>query len=150
MDQIKIDNFLKENPEKEFPNYEHLDNTKSADIRSRICEKLGVSSSADSLNLVQQIEKYGHVCVGVHCNENNFDLKKAFLSIEVECPKNVYISWYRFDDIDKLRFADLAEKFDDIWYESVDDLDIFDDSFSWIVSVTHYGQLKFIRLEAPE
>ncbi|EKO31739.1 hypothetical protein LEP1GSC179_0008 [Leptospira santarosai str. MOR084] len=41
---------------------------------------------------------------------------------------------------------DLINNFDDIWYPSVDDIDIIDMSISWILSVSHFGEIKLIDL----
>jgi hypothetical protein len=55
------------------------------------------------------------------------------------------VSWYRVDQIDEIAFDDLATWFDDIWYPNSDDLDICDDTLSWVVSINHEGDVNWIR-----
>lgn len=43
---------------------------------------------------------------------------------------NVYINWYRYDQVDEMAFVDLDKCFADIWYPGPDDIDIFDSEFS--------------------
>jgi hypothetical protein len=63
----------------------------------------------------------------------------------VACPKKVYLNWYRFDDIDQIDLAALDQYFSDIWYPGSDDLDVFDDSTDWIVSIAHFGKIRFFK-----
>jgi hypothetical protein len=63
----------------------------------------------------------------------------------VTSPKKVYLNWYRFDDIDQIDLADLDRYFFDIWYPDSDDLDVFDDSADWIVSIAHHGNVRLFR-----
>lgn len=46
-----------------------------------------------------------------------------------------------------MRFKDLTEHFDYIWYPGPDDIEIFDDSLSWILSVDHGGYLRVLVLD---
>jgi hypothetical protein len=54
---------------------------------------------------------------------------------------NAFLNWYRFDKVDELKFDDLCEVFDDLWYPSSDDLDILNPNINWVVSIEHFGQL---------
>ncbi len=37
--------------------------------------------------------------------------------------------------------------FSDIWYPSLDDIEIFDLNLNWIVSVRHYGGIYYVKLQ---
>ena len=39
-------------------------------------------------------------------------------------------------------FAIVSKYFSDIWYPSTDDIDVFDSSVSWILSVNHEGEIR--------
>lgn len=73
--------------------------------------------------------------------EEKFSLLELFSSQNIISNDFVYINWYRFDVIDKMKLGDLCLHFDNIWYPRVDDVDIFDDSFQWIVSVSYDGTI---------
>jgi len=40
-------------------------------------------------------------------------------------------------------FDDLFKFFSDIWYPSLDDIEIFDINLNWIISVRHYGDIYY-------
>jgi hypothetical protein len=59
----------------------------------------------------------------------------------------VFINWYRFDDIDEMRLPDLAEHFADVWLPMAEDPDIFDSTFTWMLSIAHYNAYTLRRLD---
>lgn len=146
MDQVKIDNFIRENPESTFPKYIVLSDEECTDIRSSFFERLGLDASADGMTLVNEVDKRSEICEEFNCNEIYFDLKEVIASLGITCPEYVFINWYRYDDIDKMLFSDLAGYFDDIWYADVDDIDVFDKTNTWLLSLSHYGQVKILKL----
>ena len=58
----------------------------------------------------------------------------------------VYINWRHFESLDEMAFVALAKYFDDIWYAGADDIDIFDDTLSWVLSVRHDGEVRALKL----
>ncbi len=146
MDQIKVDNFVKENPDGTFPKYVALDKESCAEIRLSLSERLEIDVSSGSMVLVNAIDRLGEICGRFNCDDDELDLKKTLSSLEIYWPEYVFINWYRYDDIDKVKFSDLANHFDDVWYPNVDDIDIFDETFTWVLSLTHYGVIKILRV----
>jgi len=65
----------------------------------------------------------------------------------ISAEKKVYVNWYRYDNVDEIQFVDLTKYFDDIWYPGLDDIDIFDATFSWILSISHDGAVRSARLK---
>ncbi|WP_234399978.1 hypothetical protein [Campylobacter concisus] len=45
-----------------------------------------------------------------------------------------------------MRFDDLSKFFSDIWYPSLNDIEIFDINLNWIISVRHYGAIYHFTL----
>ena len=74
-------------------------------------------------------------------NEQDFNIKKIFQHLDKDVTFKVYINWFRFDNIDQMKFNDFSTYFYDIWFPSVDDIDLFDESYSWIVSIRHDGMI---------
>ncbi len=146
MEQVKIDNFARENPEDTFPKYITLDSRSCADISSALSERLRLDASADSMALVNEVDRLGEICKGLNYDDDNFDLKKVLSFLGISWPEYVFINWYRYDSIDKMMLFDLANHFEDVWYPDVDDIDIFDETFTWVLSLTHYGQVKFLKI----
>ncbi len=65
-------------------------------------------------------------------------------SLDLEPQEEVYINWDDFTTIVRMRFKDLTEHFHYVWYPGPDDIEIFDDSLSWILSVDHGGYLRVL------
>ena len=78
---------------------------------------------------------------GLNAGDENFDLENVTQTAGISVHDKVFVNWYHFDKIDTLAFKDLAVFLGYIWYPSSDDIDIFDSSFSWIVSITHQGEV---------
>lgn len=146
MDQIKIDNFNRENPDWDFPGYVKLGNKACSSIRSLLRKKLKLDSSSDKLALVNEVNLRSEIFSETRSDDESFNLRQTLNSLEVKLPERVLINWYRYDDINEIKFEDLVSYFDDIWYPAVDDIDIFDDTLKWILSISHSGEMKILRL----
>lgn len=145
MDQVKIENYQRENPGRDFPNYLSLGTESCKNIRSDLFEKLKLDPLVGCLKLVCELDRQSEICDDIRCDSDDFDLKNVLKSLGLDTPEFVFINWYRYDDIDKIEFVDLANNFDDIWYPQADDIDIFDRSLQWILSITHDGRIKVLK-----
>lgn len=146
MEKVKIDNFYRENREADFPKHVTLDSRSCADVRASLTRNLKLDNTADSMTLVNTVDRLGEVCEGFNTEDDLFSLRAVLSSLEIELPEYVFINWYRYDCIDKITLSDLADNFHDIWYPDVDDIDIFDESFTWLLSVAHYGRIKILKI----
>ena len=52
----------------------------------------------------------------------------------------------KFNHLYQSILNDTDSYFDDIWYPDADDIDVFDDTVTWILSVAHSGQNKLLKL----
>lgn len=147
MDKLKIDNFSKIHREIDFPKYVSLDSVSAKKIQFLIAEKLKLEDCSDGLSLVKKIDARGALCEGINAEDEQFSLSEAISLAGLISSELVYVNWYRYDDIDKLCLNDFDKYFDDLWYPDLDDIDIFDDSLTWIMSVLHSGQIKVLRLQ---
>lgn len=57
--------------------------------------------------------------------------------------QHCYINWRGFEDIDRLETKALAKYFDDIWYPGPDEIDIWDASYEWIMSIDADGGIRY-------
>lgn len=145
MEKIKLDNFSNEYPGRDFPEYVSLSKSACSDIAQSIQEKFALANGTDGLTLVKAIDALARPCeVASHVGED-FDLNALLNACGIDAANVVYINWHRYDKIDRLKRCDLASHFYDIWYRDVDDIDVFDDSLSWILSVRHDGYIKLLR-----
>ena len=135
MDQIKLENFRKEHGF-EMPIIRSL----SPDECLKIIENLLHKFSLDDIDEFFKIDKFNKLD-GFSADEENFDLKTAFSELGIATPNEICINFNKFESIDILHFDDLSKFFSDVWYPSLDDIEIFDINLSFIISVRHYGAI---------
>ena len=145
MDKIKIQNFLREYPNKPFPNFKLLSNDEAKEKEEIFRERLRLPIETTPLELVQIIQEMGVSIPNIDAELDGFNLKSLMDDITILPEKYVFINWYRFDVIDEIGLDDLSEFFDDIWYPAVDHIDIFDQSHLWIISIDYSGNVSTLK-----
>ena len=139
MENVKIDNFQKAFPDQEFPPFSHLNIQIATKFKVLLGRKLGIANPADGLELIRKLVATGTAHPEYGVVEDVLSLGQVLASTNLSRPESVYLNWHRFDDIDSLKTVDFEAYFPDIWYPSADDLDVFDDSLKWILTITHNG-----------
>ena len=142
----KIKYFKESYPERQFPTIRELGKEETRLIRHRLADHF-VLSSVDPLAMVMEIDRRQEVLKEYNAEEKGFRLSPILSKLNVPIQKNVYLNWYRYDVVDEMAFTDLDTYFDDIWYPGPDDVDIFDSSFGWILSIQHEGYVMFLMAE---
>ena len=137
MDQIKLENFRKEHGF-EMPIIRSLSAGECLKIRENLLHKF----SLDDIDEFFKIDKFSRLD-GFNADEENFDLKAAFRKLNIATLNEICINFNKFESIDILRFEDFSKFFSDIWYLSLDDIEIFDINLSFIFSVRHYGTIYY-------
>ena len=140
MDQIKLENFRKEYGIK-MPIIRSLSLGECLKLREKLLHKF----SLNNIDEFFKIDKFSKLD-GFNADEKNFDLKTAFSELSIATPNEICINFNKFENIDILRFDDLLNFFSDIWYPSLDDIEIFDINLSFIISVRHYGAIYYFTL----
>jgi len=135
MDQIKLENFCKEYGF-EMPIVRSLSNDECLKIRENLLHKF----SLDDIDEFFKIDKFSKLD-GFNAGEANFDIKAVFSKLNIATPNEICINFNKFENIDILHFDDLSKFFSDVWYPSLDDIEIFDINLSFIISVRHYGAI---------
>lgn len=82
--------------------------------------------------------------LSTNAESNIFSLTELISSLNIVARDFVYVNWYRFDRIDKIKLTDLCENFEYIWYPGSDDIEVFDDSLEWMISISHGGQVSLV------
>jgi hypothetical protein len=147
MDQFKIENYQRDKPGMAFPSWEPVPPEKCSLFRERIASQVELQPRVDSLVLLRKLSEISFDVTSFEPDSARPDLLKILQSLKIEPLKQVYINWYRYENIDKMTFLDLELHLDDIWYPASDDIDIFDDTLKWILSVTHYGIVRAVILK---
>lgn len=137
MDQIKLENFRKEYGF-DMPVIRSLLPGECLKIRENLLHKF----SLQNIDEFFKIDKFSRLD-GFSADKENFDLKAVFGKLNIATPNEICINFNKFESIDILRFDDLSKFFSDIWYPSLDDIEIFDINLSFIISVRHYGDIYY-------
>ena len=137
-----------------FPTLQHLSSEACNDIRKRLRNSLFPDDSdvrsPSSLAIVCEVAKLQRAYEHVTANADSFNLAALVSSLKIRPQESVFINWYRFDVVDCMLLSDLARHFHDIWYPGSDDIDVFDESLTWILSIDHDGYVKFARIKGSE
>ena len=136
-------------------NFQHEHNTNMPIVRSiegseceAVCRSLFRNWHVNTLEEFFKKEEQEFVLLDdINAEDNDLDWNKVFNSIGIPVPNEVFINFERFNNIDVFLFNDFCKYFDDIWYPAADDIEVFDASFNWIVSVKHYGLVHYAKIE---
>ncbi len=140
METFKIDLFKSEH-KTDFPRFISLSTEDCLMLVDGLLKKYEFSN-IDSLMKLLYSNKELLLSIDA-CEE--FKLIDTLSSLKVNPLTDVYVNWRRFDDIDIFNIADVDKYFFDLWYPSSDDIDIFDESLDWIISIRHDGRVSFLK-----
>ncbi|MDB5156581.1 MAG: hypothetical protein JWR50_1288 [Mucilaginibacter sp.] len=140
-----MDEFKKELFEKEhlanFPKYETLNNSESQKILDDLSKKYNIDSSNFAKELAGRQSSYD----SLHNDSlDGFELRVTLANIGIEPLNQIFINWNNFEDLDVFDTDDLDKYFNDIWFPVSDDINLFDKSMNWILSISHYGAISFL------
>ena len=142
MEKFKIDNFSKESVGVPFPKFESLGSQECSDIRFQLCSRLSLPTDCTDVELAFLVDSLQTNLSGASVEKGSFDLESVLVSIGVTVCNDVYVNWHHFKAIDEMNVHDLSKHFFDVWYPCSDDIDIFDSSLSWILSIDHEGAIR--------
>ena len=143
MEKFKLENFKKEYGFK-MP----LVKTMSFDECRIIRESILLKFNIDKLDNFFIIEEENFIKIeNVNAEDKNLDWFKLLNHINIPIPHEIYINFNRFDKVDVIHFKDFDKYFSDIWYPSSDDIEIFDITNNWFVSVRHYGAIYYMKIK---
>ena len=148
MEKFRIDNFLEAEPGKVFPYFESVPPDVCRELKARLAQKLKLRRESDALIVLEAAVSKVQVLEGLSAEDRLFDLQGVLRRVSAVQPHDfVYINWDRFEHIDRMRVADLSQHFFYIWYSGPDDIELFDDNLSWLMSIHHSGTVSVGRLE---
>jgi hypothetical protein len=144
MQSFKIENYEGEHGKGTFPHFHHLSLSECESVRELLKERLQMTGDVSYLDITVAVDGLDFICNVGNAQEEYFNIDAILRHLITDENEKIFINWYRFDDIDELMAGDLISLFNDIWYPSADDIEIFDKNVNWIVSVDHSGFIKTI------
>lgn len=129
----------------DLPQLEALDPARCQEVRRHVAHSLEMSPAGEPRDLSIALRARTTWLPGIVATAEDFSLLDLTRHLGIEADV-VYVNFWRFDDVDELRLDELSRRFDDIWFEVTDDIEIFDDSLSWYLSVSHDGAVGIYRV----
>lgn len=123
-----------------FPNYETLMELECDKLVSAIAERYNIDKS----NFEEQMRSKQSYFKEVYALDG-FKLLNTLNKLEIEPLSEIFLNWYQFKKIDIFTTDNLDKYFYDIWFPSSDDVDLFDESLSWILSIRHDGCVSYLK-----
>jgi hypothetical protein len=148
MDRFKLEHFYRNHPGRAFPAHSTLSVAESEVLRERLKTRCGLPRNASDLELTKRLVASATVLTNADPQGPDFDLATLLRQLNIRPGEEVLINWHRFDAVDRMQLTDLSTYFGDIWYPDADDLEILDDSCSWILVVPHSGNARLVVLAA--
>jgi hypothetical protein len=145
MDAFKIENFRKDDPSKKFPWFETLTLEQCQKIRTELFAEMKIPKELKGPELARAIDQIQTPVAGFLNEKGVLTLEGVLKDLGIDCENLVHINWKHFDDIDRFEKDELFLYFFNIWYPSSDDIDIFDSTGKWLLSVDHGGGMKIIK-----
>ena len=147
MEHFKLEIFQNEKPGSSFPWFRSLSADEMWIIRQQLATASKLPGNVTSLTLTKRIAELSSRCSDLNAEDEHFRLETVFQRLKINQPQMIYVNWYRYDKVDEMRFAEVADCFDYIWYPGSDDIDFFDATLSWVVSIDHAGYVSAVVFE---
>lgn len=144
MDAHKIDNFERVSTGK-FPDFRTLQGTELTTSQNRVFSLFEI---ALNIQLPLEISKMQDLCESRYKTlalDEGFDICEVLREFAVHTREVIYLNWSMFDKIDQIDIYDFSNFFSNIWYPGVGDIDLFDETLFWMISIYHDGiiELKY-------
>lgn len=146
MDKLKLLRLQQDQPAIDLTSIRTVPAHKAQQLLTAICDRTGLGKSNNGLSLVRHLRQQSRPLVGMDANQPDFALARAFEEAGISPGDRVFINWHRFDDLDDVSTETVTEHFDQFWYPKADDIDIFDGTLTWFLSVDSEGSVWVARI----
>ena len=144
MHDIKRKRFATQHPGVEFPTIEPVSANQATALRICLASAAHFPPEVDNLALTHHLDSILRPVDNHDARAPDFNLADVARDLGIDPKKWVYVNWYRYDRLDKIDFESLVKYFPSIWYPSSDDIELFDDTCSWILGIDHTGGVAAI------
>jgi len=146
MENFKIDIFQRENNGLQFPEFNRVEKKNCTLFKLKFYKKLGLDMDVhDSLKILKLIREKSKLLPNVNAESNDFSFKFLINKLQFSTPEFINVNWNRFEDIDEFKLEDFSNNLKYIWYAGPDDIEIFPNDVSWIISIDATGSIYTIN-----
>lgn len=139
MDKFKITLFENEFG-RSFPSYKELPKEECQFLLKSVCKTYRIIET----NFATQLDSVQSFYSDSNAVDEDFKLKNTLFNLGISFNSTLFVNWFRFERIDAFYIDDLDEYFNNIWFHVADDIDLFDESLTWIVSIHHEGYISVV------
>lgn len=114
-------------------------------LQARVASRFGLPAPATSTATAFAAALTARQTYYLEVNaQQEFALRSLFPALGIAPQPELLLNWARLEKIDTFQTTDVVQYFNDLWYPGADDIDLFDASLSWIVSIRHDGVVSFL------
>lgn len=139
MENIKIENML-------------FDYGKTAECREISVEECKKIEDGIIKNFIKEDIKQSEILKSVLEKSKSIDRVDDDFLIErviekkgLEKMDNIYVMWDDLNHIDEISLKEFDSHIFDLWYEGLDNIQIFDAGMEWILFITRYGDVRILK-----
>jgi hypothetical protein len=126
-----------------FPSFRTLPSEECQRWRELLANRLGLPAAGTALEFARDLAARQSDVPEANAMDG-LALLPTLQALGITPAPEIFLNWARFEAVDAFATADVARYFDDLWYPATDDLDVFDASARWLLSVRHDGAVSFI------
>jgi hypothetical protein len=135
MNVTKLHRLISVDPSIAHDDVRQLSPAEVGKLRAKLEAEVGLDSPQDVLALSFALQGRRKPVEGFNAESEDFNLADCLLQAGLVRPQRVCLNWMHFIEVDSVSFDVLAKHFDDFWYPKADDIDLFDESCKWVLSI---------------
>jgi hypothetical protein len=129
-----------------FPHFQKVLPQVCSIYKSKVSVKLGFSENeSDSIKILKFLREKSVPLYNINAELDSFNFKLLISELKISEPKFININWNNFEDIDKFKLIDFSNNLKYIWYAGPDDIEVFPDDLSWVISIDAIGDIYLYR-----
>ncbi len=142
-----VSRFVSLNPGHTYPASAVLHGLEAEQMRKRLALGMGFAAEVDAQSQASQSWWGARLVEALSVRDPAFSLPALLDSLGLGSPSRLYlvrVNWALYDPIEVFTLSDLSRWLPyGVWCGGSDDIQIFDDSCSWVLGLDHEGDWSF-------
>ena len=143
MDSYKLEEFAGDHPGQQYPWVESVQPQEAqrmvSELMSRFCPS--ATNASDFIHFIAEQPMLEEITV----LDDEFDFTRLLIDAQIRIPQEILVNFAAFEQLERMRYAEFAKHFRYVYWPATDDLDCFDESLEWIVSIDHDGRITVLK-----
>ncbi len=127
--------------EGEIPHIHHLNQNEIEIIKEKLYFAFYGDTTYMCSTFYQNISTHEKV-IG---NTTSIDIQQlaSLCKLNIKEDEVVYLDWDNFENLIAVSFSDFVKNINNFWYPGSDDLSIFNDDATWVLTIYHHGDITY-------